>query len=552
MIKIFSPTDTDFTTNGDAVIKASRAVVTKVDNGDYFLNLECGVEYAQYIKANNIVVVDTPQGQQGFRLEANIETTGTKIRAKAWHLYYDGENYIIADSYVVNKNCNDALNWLNDATDNESPFTMSSDVQTVASFRCVRKNLNEAIDVVLSRWGGHLVRDNFNISIKNVIGEDNGVTIQYRKNLKDIAVTEDWTGVCTKVLPVGKDGYLLDELYLYSEIQYDIPYTKVVTFEQDNINEEDYNTEAEYKAALREDLISKATAYLEAAQYPAINYTISANMDKITDVGDVVEVFDERLGLSLSAAVVSFEYDVLLGKYNNIVFGTQAQSLSDLMSGISAQIQTAITENNQNLTVNIQAAVEVAVARIWQALGSSYVIYTGDAITVVDSLPAESAVKVMRIDENGVSFSTNGINGNFIKAWGIDGNLDFSKFTTTNFTADLIKGGVYKLGSNLNSNGRLELYNSANTLIAELNNGGITAYGENGSKFIASDAEGIKILDADDNIIWGIEGDTTRAKKAQVDESLSLGGKLSFVPITVTDGDNNIINDGIGLLPIID
>jgi len=552
MIKIFSPNDTDFTTNGDAVIKASRAVVTKVDNGDYFLNLECGVEYAQYIKANNIVVVDTPQGQQGFRLEANIETTGTKIRAKAWHLYYDGENYIIADSYVVNKNCNDALNWLNDATDNESPFSVSSDVQTIASFRCVRKNLNEAIDVVLSRWGGHLVRDNFNISIKNVIGEDNGVTIQYRKNLKDIAVTEDWTGVCTKVLPVGKDGYLLDELYLYSEIQYDIPYTKVVTFEQDNINEEDYNTEAEYKAALREDLISKATAYLEAAQYPAINYTISANMDKITDVGDVVEVFDERLDLSLSAAVVSFEYDVLLGKYNNIVFGTQAQSLSDLMSGISAQIQTAITENNENLTINIQAAVEVAVARIWQALGSSYVIYTGDAITVVDSLPAESAVKVMRIDENGVSFSTNGINGNFIKAWGIDGRLDFSKFTTTNFTADLIKGGVYKLGSNLNSNGRLELYNSANTLIAELNNGGITAYGENGSKFIASDSEGIKILDADGAIIWGIEGDTTRVKKAQVDESLSIGGKLSFMPITVTDGDDNIINDGIGLLPIIE
>ena len=170
------------------------------------------------------------------------------------------------------------------------------------------------------------MRDNFNISIKNVIGEDNGVTIQYRKNLKDIAVTEDWTGVCTKVLPVGKDGYLLDKLYLYSEIQYDIPYTKVVTFEQDNINEEDYNTEAEYKAALREDLISKATAYLEAAQYPAINYTISANMDKITDVGDGVDVYDERLDLSLSAAVVSFEYDVLLGKYNNVVFGTQAQS----------------------------------------------------------------------------------------------------------------------------------------------------------------------------------------------------------------------------------
>lgn len=551
MIKVFSPTDRDFSTNGDAVIKATRAVVTKVDNGDYFLTLECGIEYAPYIKANNIIVVDTPQGQQGFRLEANIETTGSKIRAKAWHLYYDGESYIIADSYVVDKNCNAALNWLNDATDNPSPFTMSSDVQTIASFRCVRKNLNEAIDVVLSRWGGHLVRDNFNISIKNVIGEDNGVIIQYRKNLKEIAVSEDWTAVCTKVLPVGKEGFLLDELYLYSDIQYEIPYTKVVSFEQENIIEEDYNTEQEYKAALREDLIAKATAYLEVAQYPAINYSLSANMDKITDVGDVVEVFDERLGLSLSAAVISFEYDVILGKYINIEFGTQAQSLGDLMSGISAQIQTAITENNENLTINIQAAVEVAVARIWQALAASYVIYTGDAITIVDSLPAESATHVMRLDENGLSFSSDGIRGNFIKAWGLDGKLDFANVEAVNFTADLIKGGVYKLGSNYNSNGRLEIYNSANDLIGELNKDGLTAYGQDGSRFIASDADGIKIIDSNGATIWGIEGETTRVKKSQVDEELSIGGKLRFLPIQTVDGDNNITNDGIGILPII-
>jgi hypothetical protein len=274
-------------------------------------------------------------------------------------------------------------------------------------------------------------------------------------------------------------------------------------------------------------------------------------MDKITDVGDVVEVYDERLGLSLSAAVISFEYDVILGKYVNIEFGTQAQSLGDLMSGISAQIQTAITENNENLTINIQAAVEVAVARIWQALAASYVIYTGDAITIVDSLPAESATHVMRLDENGLSFSSDGIRGNFIKAWGLDGKLDFANLETVNFTADLIKGGVYKLGSNYNSNGRLEIYNSANDLIGELNKDGLTAYGQDGSRFIASDADGIKIIDSNGATIWGIEGDITRAKKSQVDEELSIGGKLRFLPIQTVDGDNNITNDGIGILPII-
>ena len=40
MIKIFSPTDTIFSYNGDVVIQPLKAKVHKEDNGDYYLNLE--------------------------------------------------------------------------------------------------------------------------------------------------------------------------------------------------------------------------------------------------------------------------------------------------------------------------------------------------------------------------------------------------------------------------------------------------------------------------------------------------------------------------------
>ena len=165
MIRIFSPSDTDFTSNGDAVVQATLAVVHKIDNGDFYLELQCGLEYIDYIKPKNIVVVPTPQGDQAFRIRL-VDTTRSKISAKAYHLFYDSENYLIADSYVVDKNCNDALDHLNNATDTVSPFTTLSDVQTVASFRCVRKSLFEAVNTVLERWGGHLVRDNFNLQIR--------------------------------------------------------------------------------------------------------------------------------------------------------------------------------------------------------------------------------------------------------------------------------------------------------------------------------------------------------------------------------------------------
>ena len=59
MLKVFSPVDTTFTSNGDAVIQATRAVIHKVDNGDFYLDLECGLEYIDYIKPNNIIVAPT-------------------------------------------------------------------------------------------------------------------------------------------------------------------------------------------------------------------------------------------------------------------------------------------------------------------------------------------------------------------------------------------------------------------------------------------------------------------------------------------------------------
>ena len=296
MIRIFSPTDKIFSSNGDIVIQPLKAKVHKEDNGDYYLDLETGLEYVDYLVEGNIVVASTPQGDQAFRI-TNPTKTKSKITVRAWHVFYDSENYLIVDSYVVDKNCNDALDHLNSATEPQSPFTTISDVATSNSFRCVRKSLYEAISTVVERWGGHLVRNNFKIEIRTSIGQDNGVTVQYKKNLKDITCEENWNDVVTKLLPVGKDGILLNavdssaSLYVTSDIQYSIPYTKTVSFNQD-ISESDYESEAAYKQALVSDLLEQASAYVDENSLPQINYTLKANLEKITDVGDVIEVKD--------------------------------------------------------------------------------------------------------------------------------------------------------------------------------------------------------------------------------------------------------------------
>ena len=412
MIRLFSSNDKVFTSNGDIVINPIKAKVHKEDNGDYYLNLEASIKYADYLVTGKIIVADTPQGAQAFRI-TNPTKKSNKISVKAWHVFYDSKNYLIQDSYVVDMNCNNALDHLNRATEPSSEFTTISDVSWVDSYRCVRKSLYEAIQTVLERWGGHLVRDNFNIKIMSNIGVDNGVTVRYAKNLKELTCEENWDDVVTKLLPVGKDGILLNaldasqSLYITSDKQWEIPYTKTVSFEQNYIEQDDYNDETEYKQALIDDLTWQATKYIKLHSSPQVNYTMKANLEKITDIGDTVEVIDERLKVNLMTNVISFEYDCILEKYTEIEFGNFKRSLSGFADNIVSSVQqstqttinNAITESSQAITDNVT-----------QSFTASYVIYDGSRIMIVDSLPKESATNVILINNQGIAFSNNGIN----------------------------------------------------------------------------------------------------------------------------------------------
>ena len=547
MIKIFGQTDTEYSTNGDKILQPTRCRVHKRDNGEYYSEIECSPDYAEYIQNGNIVVCPTPTGEQAFRF-LNPEITKNRIKVKAKHVYYDSENYLIQDSNVVEKNCNQALEHLNAATDNASPFTTLSDVTSINSFRCVRKSLNEAVSTVLERWGGHLVRNNFNIQIRSSIGADNGVTIRYGKNLKEIQKTEDWNNVVTKLLPVGKDGLLLDEIYLYSDTQYALPYTKTVSFNQE-IEQAEGETDDEYTFRLKEDLKQQGTAYLAANCVPKINYTIKANIEKITDIGDTIDVIDETLGISLTTHVIAFEYDCILEKFVEVEFGNSKEKLSNLMNSVSANTSQQITERDQELSVKLSEELSEAADKIWGALGNSYCIYEGNQILVVDKLPKEEATNVMRINSAGIGFSTSGINGPFTSAWTIDGTLNMQAINVINLVADLIKGGTLKLGSNLNEYGQIQIYNEANTLIGKFDKDGVILYGTTGTYLVMNPVVGFAGYDSDGNLTFWVSEDEFHMKKSVVEEEITLCSKVRFIPITLYDTDGTtVINDGIGLV----
>jgi hypothetical protein len=363
-------------------------------------------------------------------------------------------------------------------------------------------------------------------------------------------------------MPVGKDGILLNDLdpnvsvYLESGRQYAIPFTKTISFEQD-IEEDDYRDEETgevdeqaYKEALLSDLNDQANEYLAEHSTPSVNYTLNANVEKISDIGDTVEVIDENLGINLMTNIISFDYDCILEKYTQLEFGNFTPTLSSLISNINDITENAITEATSTIQVTLNNELEQATSQIWDALSDSYVIYDGDKILVVDTLPKENATNVIMINNGGIGFSNTGINGTFNSAWTIDNVLNMEQINVINLTADLIKGGTLKLGSNLNQNGQIEVYDETNTLIAELNKNGLKMYGIDGSYVLMNNQVGFAGYDKNDNKIYWVAQDEFHMKKSVIEEEITLCNKMRFIPIEIYNG-STLVNDGIGLVSVL-
>ena len=175
------------------------------------------------------------------------------------------------------------------------------------------------------------------------------------------------------------------------------------------------------------DLRAQAVDYVAKNSLPQINYTLRANLEKITDIGDIVRVKDERLNVDLMTKVIAFEYDCILEKYTEIEFGYFTPSLSNLVPSITASVDKTVTTEVQTAFDTISQDIGTQISTINAVLSGGHVVLDGDNIYILDRLPKTSAVNVMRINEDGIAISNNGINGVFVNGWFIDGVFKFNK-----------------------------------------------------------------------------------------------------------------------------
>jgi phage minor structural protein len=548
MIKVYDSKEKLFATNGIKILNPLKAEVTEIDNGDYYADLKDRVENLNYYQKGMIIRIPTPRGVQGFRCD-NPKIVNNKVECRAWHLSYDAKNYIIKDSYAVDKNCNDTLNHFNDNTDITSPFRVISDISKISSTRAVRKSLFEMFGELISeeKFGGHWDRNNFIFGIRNSIGEDRGVVLSSEKNITDMQVVENWDDVCTKILGYTTDGeneILLDEPYrTLSEELYDIPFTKVVKFENE-LNKDDFETEEAFIEASKIWLEGQCVNYLETHKFPKINYSVNAKIDNISGVGDTLYVKHKKCKVDITTQVISIIYDAIRKKYIKIEFGNFKKELRNLTQQITAEVKKDAERIVDTSNALIQKNLEEATASINSVLGNSNVIYEGNQILVVDSLPKENAKYCLKINSGGIGFSSTGINGTFNSAWTIDGTLNMQVIDVINFTASLIKGGTLKLGGVNNSSGTFELYDNSNRLISLMDKQGLTVYATNGDYVKLNAEEGLVGYDKNNHRTFSADGNTFVMYNAKIENELEIAGITKIVPVKTAT------NTGIGFVAI--
>ena len=371
MIKLFKTTEDLgdlLETNGDIVLRPSKAVVSQSENGEFFLDLEVSADLIDDLVYGYQIVADYLDDYEIFRVGA-VTATRDKLKVKCPHITYDADYMFwydkmpegsapprqLGDRAVYVDDLNKILDFIYTGVSSEYDGTVCfgrkrrldldltnypvSEQYVVVPNGC---SLTEMVNSLLKTYGGYLYRYHYyytivpdrptNFNTKNVL-------IAYGKNLKSLSRQQVDSTYATGILGVGESSNLsLSSGGIRAYGDTDAFMARRVKFDQKNVLAENYNTQYQYQTALGNDLDAKANQYLTDNSSMKYNYNVKALVDDISGLWDTVLIRDSKLGIDIEARVISLQYDLLLKTFNEVVFGNYSNSMTGYNSKISDEI----------------------------------------------------------------------------------------------------------------------------------------------------------------------------------------------------------------------
>lgn len=450
---LFPSTATEFTTQGlGALSDAISCIVTEERNGLYELEMQypqSGIHFSEIQNRCIIYAIPSPYREaQPFRVYRITRPINGIATIYAQHISYDLAG-IPVNPFTAGSAA-EALSGMASHTAVESPFSFWTDKSTTANFSVLVPSASRSVlggveGSILDVYGGEYLFDKFFVRLYNQRGNDNGVVIRYGKNLTDVEQDANISSVATGVLPywVGAEGELVQGNIVNIDGTFD--FVRIMTI--------DFSSDFENQPTASE-LETRALQYIKSNKIgvPSVSISVSfvqleqteeykdlALLEKC-DLCDTVTVQFEALGINAKAEIVRIITDVLLERYESVEVGDIRANIAYTIADQQQKIEKAPTTSAMQQAINN--------ATNWLTSADGYVIAVKDdngtwkEILFLDTPSVETAKNVLRINTNGIGFSTNGVNGPYRNAWTIDGSLVADFITTGVLTANLIKAGV--------------------------------------------------------------------------------------------------------------
>ena len=110
----------------------------------------------------------------------------------------------------------------------------------------------------------------------------------------------------------------------------------------------------------------------------------------MSDIGDVIKVIDERIGVEVLTEVISYEYDAIMGTYSSLQFGNFKPTLDNLVGGILSTASSQLSQASGSIADSLYS-----LQRTKQDKMSA-----GDGITITGSTVSISKINSYTFEDN--------------------------------------------------------------------------------------------------------------------------------------------------------
>lgn len=454
---LYEGTEQSFTSNGlGRLADAISCKVIEERNATYELEMTypiTGVHFEDIQEGRIILALPFDGGlTQPFTIYQITKPLNQVVTVKAQHISYQLSGIVVMP-FEANS-CISAIAGIKTYSSTTNPFNFTTDKQVTAHYEVSAPTAARALlcgqqGSILDVFGkGDYEFNRFDVTLRVNRGSDNGVTLRYGKNITDLKNVVDLTNVYTGIVPYWIDGegnrVVLPEKVVLSGHESEYPY-KIIKPVDFSSNWETQPTVEQLRTAAQNYVNSNEGWKLKnnitvsfVALWNTEEYKNIAPLERVK-MCDTVHVVVPKFNIDFDTKVIKTDYDVLQERYNSITLGDSYYTLSTVFT-------EEITRSEEQQSTHMQQAIARATKLIQGGLGG-HVVFNVNAdgepqeILIMDTDNIQTAVSVIRMNKNGIGFSTNGYNGPFHTAWTIDGHFVADYIDSGTLNADLIKAG---------------------------------------------------------------------------------------------------------------